>query len=67
MQLLKAGILGVVVAVAAGLLLTLLGAILESLRVPIAVTVGDFLMVWAWVLGLLAGLWYFAKNLGWVP
>lgn len=66
MQLLKAGILGVVVAVVVGLLLTLLGTILESLKVPIVVTIGDFLVFWAWVLGLLAGLWQFAKSLGWV-
>lgn len=50
----------VVVAVIVGLLLVaLLGPILVLLAVPIAVVVGNFLVQWGWVLGILAGLWFF--------
>ena len=52
-------ILSVVVAVVVGLVCLLLGSILASLSVPIATTIGDFLARWAWVIGILAGLWYF--------
>ena len=60
-------ILAVIIAPIVGLLLVgLLGPILKSLAVPIAVTVGEFFVkygwvlgVLAWVLGVLAGLWYF--------
>jgi hypothetical protein len=52
-------ILAVVVAVAVGLVCILVGTILASLKVPIAVTVGDFLRSWGWVIGVLAGLWQF--------
>jgi hypothetical protein len=53
-------VIAVVVAVVVGLLLVgLLGPILISLHVPIAVVVGRFFLVWGWVLGVLAGLWYF--------
>jgi hypothetical protein len=53
----------VVVAVVVGLLLVaLLGPILVGLTVPIAVTVGDFFVKWGWVLGVLAGLWFFVSG-----
>jgi hypothetical protein len=52
-------VLAVVVAVVVGLACILLGTILATLKVPIAVTVGDFLAAWGWVLGVLAGLWFF--------
>jgi hypothetical protein len=53
-------VIAVVIAVVVGLLLVaLLGPILVSLAVPIAVTVGDFFVKYGWVLGVLAGLWYF--------
>ena len=53
-------VIAVVIAVVVGLLLVaLLGPILVSLAVPIAVTVGDFFVRYGWVLGVLAGLWYF--------
>jgi len=53
-------VLAVVVAVVVGLALTaLLGPILISLAVPIAITVGDFFVKYGWVLGVLAGLWFF--------
>lgn len=52
----------VVVAVAVTLLCMLLGAILSSLGVPIAVTVGGFLSTWGAVLGVLAGLYHFFRG-----
>ncbi len=52
-------VLAVVVAVVVGLVCMLLGTILATLKVPIAVTIGDFLAAWGWVIGVLAGLWYF--------
>ena len=59
-------ILAVVVAVATGLVLVgLLGPILGSMHVPIAVTVGDFFVAYGWVIGLLAGLWYFFAGPAW--
>lgn len=52
-------ILAVVVAVVVTLGCILLGAILASLKVDIATTIGDFLKTYGAVLGVLAGLWYF--------
>lgn len=58
-------VLAVVVAVVVGLGLTaLLGPILVSLHVPIAVTIGHFFVLWGWVLGILAGLWFFFAGGG---
>lgn len=55
-------VLTVVVAVVVGLVCILLGSILITLQVPIAVTIGGFLAVWGWVLGVLAGLWFFFRG-----
>lgn len=56
-------VLAVVVAVVVGILLTgLLGPILIDLRAPIAETVGQFFRQWGFVIGLLAGLWYFFSG-----
>lgn len=52
-------VLSVVVAIVVTLLCILLGAILVTLKVPIAITVGHFIETWAYVIGILAGLWYF--------
>lgn len=52
-------VLAVVVAIAVGLVCLLLGAVLAALEVPIAVTVGGFLTRWAWVIGVLTGIWHF--------
>lgn len=52
-------VLALVVAIVTGLVCLLLGTILRSLGIPIAETVGGFLAHWAWVIGILAGLWYF--------
>jgi hypothetical protein len=55
-------VLAVVVAVVVGLLCILLGSVLITLKVPIAVTIGGFLVTWGWVLGVLAGLWHFFRG-----
>ncbi len=55
-------VLALVVAVVVGLGLILLGDVLVTLKVPIAVTIGGFLAEWGWVLGVLAGLWYFFRG-----
>lgn len=52
-------ILAVVVAVVVTLGCILLGGILDSLKVQIAIIIGDFLKNYAAVIGILAGLWYF--------
>ena len=56
-------ILAVVVAVVLGIVLVgLLGPVLISVKVPIAVTVGQFFLDWGFVIGVLAGLWYYASG-----
>lgn len=57
--MIEALILAVVVACVVGLICLLLGKILASLAIPIAVAVGGFLEQWAWVIGVLAGIWFF--------
>lgn len=53
-------VLAVVIAVIVGIVLVgLLGPVLISVKVPIAVTVGRFFVDWGFVLGLLAGLWFY--------
>lgn len=52
-------ILAVVVAVVVTLACVLLGAILTSLNVAIATTIGNFLKSYSAAIGVLAGLWYF--------
>ncbi len=52
-------VLALVVAIVVGLVCILLGSILGTLKVDIATTVGGFLKTWGWVIGVLAGLWYF--------
>ena len=64
MPLITRLVLAVIVAVVVGLVCMLLGAVLSTLRVPIAVTIGDFLAAWGWVIGVLAGLWYFFTGGG---
>jgi uncharacterized membrane protein YvlD (DUF360 family) len=56
-------VLAVVVAVVVGIVLVaLLGPILDTLKVPIATTVGDFFKNYGYVLGVLAGLWYYLAG-----
>lgn len=52
-------ILAVVVAVVVTLACILVGGILITLTVSVAVTIGKFLKDYAGVLGVLAGLWHF--------
>ncbi len=60
--LLKNLILSVVVACAVTLGCILLGVILESLKVQIAVVIGGFLAGYSAILGVLAGLWWFFTH-----
>jgi hypothetical protein len=52
-------VIAVVVAVIVTLACLLLGTILDTLHVPIATTVGHFLLQWGYVIGVLAGLFQF--------
>ncbi len=53
-------VLAVIVAIVVGLgLSALLGPILVTLKVPIAITIGNFFVTYGWMIGVLAGLWYF--------
>lgn len=52
-------ILAVVVAVVVTLACTLLGGILATLNVAVAVTIGNFLVKYSAGLGILAGLWWY--------
>lgn len=61
-------ILAVVVAVVITLGCILLGSILDSLKVEIATTIGNFLKTYGAVLGVLAGLaWFFSGKTTLVP
>lgn len=56
-------VLAVVVAVVVTLGCVLLGAILATLQVSVAVTIGHFLSQYSAVLGVLAGIaWYFSGR-----
>lgn len=55
-------VLAVVVAIVVTLGCFLLGEILVTLKVAIAVTIGDFFKTWGGVIGILAGLWYFFQG-----
>ena len=53
-------VLAVVVAVVVGIVLTaLLGPILVSIHVPIAEVIGHFFEDWGFIIGVLAGLWFY--------
>lgn len=58
-------VLALVVAVAVGLGCMFLGSVLGDMKVPIAETVGAFLKSWGWVIGVLAGLWYYFTGGTW--
>jgi len=66
MSLIARLVTAVVVAVIVTLGCILVGSILVSLDVEIAVTIGDFLKKYSGVLGVLAGLWHFFAG-GWTP
>lgn len=59
MSLIGKIVIAVVVAVIVTLACILLGGILDSLKVDVAITIGNFLKSYGAVLGVLAGLWYF--------
>lgn len=52
----------VLVAVVVGLVCILLGSVIADLKVPIAVTIGGFMHEWGWVIGVVAGLWFYFGN-----
>ena len=56
----------IVVAIAVGLGLTLLGLVLAIINVPIATTVGVFLTHYSWGIGALAGIWHFFTGANWL-
>lgn len=58
-------VMAVVVAVAVTLGCFLLGAILVTLKVDVAVTVGNFLKTYGGVLGVLAGIAHFFSGSSW--
>lgn len=60
-RLVKAVVVAVVVTIAS----LLLGAILKSLTVQIAITIGDWLRTYSSILGILSGLWYFFTEGTW--
>jgi len=55
-------VLAVVIGSVVGLACILLGMLLVSLDIPPAEAVGRFLENYAWVIGILAGLWYFFRG-----
>jgi peptidoglycan/LPS O-acetylase OafA/YrhL len=58
-------VLAVVIAVAIGIILVaLLGPVIAGLDVPIAKTIGHFFEAWGFIIGVLAGLWYFFAGGG---
>lgn len=52
-------ILSVIIAAGTTLGCMLLGAILSSMGIPIASTIGDFMSQWSYAIGVLVGLWWF--------
>lgn len=57
-------VLAAVVGAATGLACILIGMLLVSLNIPPIEAIGHFLNQWAWVIGVLAGLWYFFAGGG---
>lgn len=55
-------VLAVVIAAVVTLGCILLGSILGTVGVAVAVTVGGFLKTYAAALGVLSGLWYFFTH-----
>lgn len=57
-------VLAVVIGVAVTLVCVLVGLLLATITVPLAITVGNFLKTWSGAIGLLSALWYFFANGG---
>lgn len=56
-------VIAVLISVVVGLVLTaLVGPLIGKLPGPFAATVGGFFTQWGWILGLIAGLWYFFDH-----
>jgi hypothetical protein len=55
-------VLAIIVAAAVGLGCIFLGMLLASLGIPITDAVAAFLTTWGWVIGVLAGLWFFFSG-----
>lgn len=55
-------LIAVVLGVVAGLVCLLVGSLLATIPVPFVVTVGGFLVTWAWVIGLLVAIYSFATG-----
>jgi len=47
------------IAVVVGLLCIFGGGIIVTLQAPIAVSIGGFLVQWGWVIGVIAGAWFY--------
>lgn len=60
-------ILAAVLATVVTLTCILVGAILITLKVAIAVTIGTFLKDWSGAIGALAGLWWYFSGAVWPP
>ncbi len=58
-------VLSVLVAVVVTLACILVGGILITLTVAVAVTVGQFLKDYGAVIGVIAGLWYYFSGANW--
>jgi hypothetical protein len=58
-------VLAVVVAIAVTLACIFIGAVISTIDVAIAVTVGDFLKKFGAAIGILAGIWYFFSGATW--
>lgn len=55
--------LAIVIAAAVGIvLMVFIGPILAGLKVPILTTVGAGLASWGWVIGVLAGAWFYLRG-----
>lgn len=55
-------VVAAVIGAAVGLGCVLLGMLLGSTGIPPAEAVGAFLATWAWVIGILAGLYHFFRG-----
>lgn len=59
-------ILALIIAVVVWLFLAeLIGPILTTFVLPVAVLVGGFFIKWGWLLGTCAGVWFFLRGGTW--
>ena len=62
MNIIKAIVIAVCIAVAVTLGCILLGGILATINVAIAITVGGFIKSYATAIGILSGIYYYATH-----